>query len=149
MILGLVEHSASNGDYLKDPLCFKNFGLNYLCVYLNNKPFPALPWTPDFSNDSYEREYFDYFNEQCLTSGIGVSDITYKLFKSHYCLYVINFNQDFSNSISDYICLSREGNIRIEIKFSADLNTALKLICVGRIDSNIEIDKNRNVLIDY
>ena len=149
LIFGFVEHSASNGDYTRDPLCFKSFNLNYISVFFNNKPYPSMPWTPNFTTDSYEREYFDFHNELGLTLGIGVLDLTYKNYKSHFCLFSVNFNQDYSNTTTDYVCLSREGTIRLELKFETDLTSALKLVCVGRIDSNIEIDKHRNILLDF
>lgn len=149
LLIVLVDHGANNGDYLKNPLAFKNYGCNYLSVTYNNKNYPIIPFTPDYSSDSYEREYFTFHNELGLTSGIGVLDITYNAYKAISNIYCLNFNQDFSNSNSDYICLAREGGIRIDIKFENDLRNALKLVCIGRFDNNIEIDKNRNVTIDY
>ena len=149
LIFGLVEHSASNGDYSKDPLCFKSFDLNLISVFFNNKPYPGVPWRPDFTSNNYEREFFDFHNELGLTSGLGVLDITYNNYKSHFCLYAVNFNQDYSNTTTDYVCLSREGTIRIELKFDADLTSTLKLVCVGRLDSNIEIDRQRNIICDF
>ena len=149
LIIALIDHGANNGDYLKNPLAFKNFGCNYLSVYFNNKQYPTVAYTPDYSSDTYEREYFDFHNELGLTTGMGVLDFNYSAFKSLVNLYIFNFNQDFSNTTSDYICLAREGSLRVDIKFENDLPRALKLLCIGRFDSNIEIDRNRNILIDY
>lgn len=149
MIIVLVDHGSNNGDYLKNPLAFKNYGLNYLSVTYNNKNYPAIPLTPDYASDNFEREYFTFHNELGLTSGIGVLDITYPAYKSYANIYCFNFNQDFSNTTTDYICLAREGGIRIDIKFAQDLAQALKVICIGRFDNNIGIDKNRNVSVDY
>lgn len=149
IIFGLVDHNAFNGDYELNPLAFKNNGLNYITVYYNNRPYPSVPYTPNYSNDSYEREFYDLFNEQGMTTGIGYLDITYKSFKTHSNLYALNFNSDFSNTLSEYICLSKEGNLRIELRFDSPLTKALKLIVIGRFDSNIEIDRNRNIIVDY
>ena len=149
LTIGLVDHDSNSGSYLLNPLAFKNFGLNHICVYLNNEPYPKIPYKPDYTSNTYEREYFDFHQEQGLTNGIGILDITYHLYKECSNLYFFNFNQDSSNSNKDYINLSREGTLRVEIKFDADLTSALKLVCFGRFNSNIELDRNRNVLTDY
>ena len=149
LIIGLVSHDAYNGSFTLNPLAFKNYGLNHLCVYLNGEQYPKVSYTPDYQNDNYEREFYDFHNEQGLTDGIGIMDMTYISYKAMTALYCFNFNADFSSSGKEYINLAKEGTLRIEIGFDTALTTALKLICFGRFDNNIEIDRNRNVITDY
>ena len=149
LIIGLVEHDANIGNYQLNPLAFKNFDLNYLCIYVNGEPYPRVPYTPNYANNSYEREYYDFHNEQGLTNGLGILDASYTNFKEMVNFYCFNLNQDFSNSSDDCINLSKEGSIRVEVKFVNALNRPLKLICFGRFNNNIEIDRNRNVITDF
>ena len=76
--------------------------------------------------------------------------LTYSLFKSSLCLYAFNFNSDFENpKENEYINLSKEGFLNIELHFANDLAKALKAVCYAQFDSTIEIDANRNITTDF
>src|SRR6266700_4166206 len=67
-----------------------------------------------------------------------------------FCLYAFNFNSDFENANeNEYINIPKDGYLNIEIRFGANIQNALKLICYALFDNTIEIDENRNVTIDY
>jgi hypothetical protein len=149
LIVGFVDHKAINGDYHLNPFAFKNFNLNYLSVHINSESFPIKPYTPDYTNDNYEREYFELFHQLGYTNSIGIMGVTYKLFKECVNLYSFNFNADFSVGNEHYINIAKEGSLRVEVKFNKNLADAIKMICYSKFDNTIEIDSNRNVTIDY
>jgi hypothetical protein len=149
LILGLVEHDAHLGNYFLNPVAFKHNDLNYLCVYLNGESYPRTAYTPDYSNDCYEREYYEFIHQQGLTNGVGIIDHSYKNFKEITNLYFFNFSQDFSNEDKNYINLSKEGTLRVELRFANSLAKALKLVCLAKFDISIEIDINRNIITDF
>ena len=66
------------------------------------------------------------------------------------CLYAFNFNSDFEHPTEEeYINIPRTGFLNIELKFSANLTAALKLVCYAQFDNQIQVDEARNVIIDY
>ena len=67
-----------------------------------------------------------------------------------YTLYCFNFNSDFRNtSTSDYISLTKDGFLGIELRFRQNLINPLKLITYAEFDNVIEIDESRNVTVDF
>ncbi len=149
LILCLVEHEAHLGNYNLNPLAFKNHDLNFLCVYLNGESFPAKAYMPDYANNNYEREYFELHNQLGLNKGIGILDHSYKNFKDITNLYCFNFNPDLSYDNDNYINISKEGELRVEVRFQNSLTKALKLICYAQFDNTIEIDNDRNITTDF
>jgi hypothetical protein len=156
LILGLVSNTAFSGSYIANPFAFKPYNLNYLLVNVNGEFYPKLPYTPDYDNSIYEREYYDLFSNLSKTklfrdSGAKpLNPIDIVQYKEGLCLYAFNLNPDFENPYDEeYINLPKDGFINIELKFSAVLGNALKLICYAQFDNTIEIDENRNVTTDW
>lgn len=150
LILGLVSHDAFSGSYQLNPLAFKNFGLKYLSVHINEQTFPKKAYEPDYANNNYEREYFDFFLNQGRTLSHSPPSIDFLNFKRGLCLYSFNFNSDFENpKENEYINLAKDGFLNIELKFAANLANALKVVCLGIFDNEIQIDINRNITLDY
>ena len=150
IIFGLVTNAAFNGDKEKDPLRFQNFDLIYLSVNMNGERFPKTPYTPDYRDNKnlYQREYYDFFSNTGSTLNMNQPPIDYINYKKGMCLYAFNLNSDFKFG-DEYINIPREGYLTIELKFRANLAEALKLIVYAVFDNTIEIDKNRNISIDY
>ena len=150
LIFALVEHDAASGNLKSNALGFKNNGLNYLAVHINGDMYPTKAYQPDFENDNYEREYFEFFNNLGYTLSSTTPMIPFKAFKESFCLYVFNFNADFDQPReNEYINLSREGFLNIEVHFKTNLLKNLKAVCYAQFDNIIEIDSNRNVTTDF
>lgn len=150
LIIGLVRHDAYNGTISLNPLAFSNYGLNYLAVNINGEVFPPRPYQPDFANDNYAREYFDFFNNLGATLGGTAPDVSYAEYKDRKCLFAFNFNADFENpKENEYVNPAKDGFMNIELHFSTNLTNALKVICWAQFDNTIEIDNNRNVTTDW
>ena len=46
IIVGFVENKAFNGDKNLKPFNFKNFNINYLCLYIDSVQVPSQPLQP-------------------------------------------------------------------------------------------------------
>ena len=152
LILGIVSNNAYAGSYTLNPFAFKHYSLNFLVVHLNNESFPRTPYQPKYDDDEnlYFREYFDFFLNIGATKGSEQPAISYGNYKNHHCLYAFNFNSDFETpDISEWISIPKSGVMNIELRFKSNLTQALKVICFLEFDSLIEIDYQRNVLINY
>src|SRR5260370_19766559 len=150
VIVGIVSNNAYSGSFLLNPLAFKNYNLNYLSFNINGECYPKTPYQPDYANNNYEREYFDFFLNLGYTRSTNTPAIHYNSYKSGYCLYAYNFTSDFDNANeNDYINIPKEGYMNIELKFTANIAEALKVIFYAQFDNVIEIDQHRNVTVDY
>ena len=150
LIIGIVTHAAASGDYKKDPFAFENNSLVYIQIHRNGESFPVTAYEPDYANNKYEREYYDFFLNQGATQTESAPNIQFADFKKIFCLYNFNFNADFDNpKENEYINVLSNGFINIELKFAANLVAALKCIVYAKFNNVIEIDSNRNVTVDY
>lgn len=150
MIVGIVTNTRFSGSHLKDPFKFNHHNLTRLSLNINNENVPKIAYAPDYENDNYQREYYDFFLNIGANKNSGQPTIDYENFKKNHALYAFNFNADFENvDVSDWISIPRTGFMNIVLKFKDDLTEALKLICYMSFDNLIEIDSQRNVLINY
>ena len=135
-----------------NPFAFNHYNLNYLVVHLNNESYPRTPYMPkyDDAENLYFRAYHDFFLNIGATKGAEQPAISYQAFKLQHCLYAFNFTSAFeSPDISERISIPKTGVMNIELRFKSNLTEALKVICFLEFDSLIEIDYQRNVLINY
>jgi len=64
-----------------------------------------------------------------------------------YTLYAFDLIPDLAEH--DHFNLSREGSLRMDIKFANTLVATINVIAYAEFENVIEIDRNRNVLFDY
>ncbi|GFW78509.1 uncharacterized protein TNCV_5110501 [Trichonephila clavipes] len=83
-----------------------------------------------------------------LTSAQHKMNVSYDDYKENICLYVFDLTQDKSAS-EPFGNATRSGDISIHLKFDAELHETATLIAYMEMPSLIEIDKIRNVFIDY
>ena len=147
LIIGLVESSAYEGRYNKNPYNFQPFNLTYACVYKNGVQIPSKPFTPDFTNGCYAREYLTLFQGTGIhftDQGLGVA---YKDYKSGNTLLVFDFSGDLSDC--DAYKLISKGSIRLELKFSEPLTQSLNVVVMGEWDFCLIISRDRSVSLDF
>ncbi|XP_052127177.1 uncharacterized protein F54H12.2-like [Frankliniella occidentalis] len=148
IILGLIANQAFNGDYGLNPFNFQHFNLNYLSLYLDSQQIPAQPLTPDFGKNLYVESY------NTLFTGTGIhwkdegNDITYADYPKGYTLYAFDISQDLSAN-ENHWNLQKQGTVRLELRFAAPLPNAVNCIVFSEFNNLVEIDKNRNVVVDY
>ena len=137
------------GSYLTYPLRFQHHNLSFLAFDVNGVMYPKTQYEPDFAKNNYQREYFDFL----LNLGAINSNLTPLIdmenWANNLCLYCVNFNSDFQNTIgSEFVPLAQEGILSILLRFSENLGNALKVVYYAEFDNNIEIVAARNVSVD-
>lgn len=148
IILGLVTNTAFNGDFGKNPFNFQHFGLNFASMYVDGQQVPAKPLQPDFDNKQYIMAY------HTLYSGTGIhfkdegNNISREEYPDGYFLLAFDLTPDLSAS-SDHWCLQRNGSLRVDIRFNTSLTETIDCILYAEFDNLLEIDRNRNVIVDY
>lgn len=56
---------------------------------------------------------------------------------------------DLSANTVSHWNLIRHGSLRVEVRFDAALTETINGLIYGEFDNVIEIDKDRNVIVDY
>lgn len=107
-----------------------------------------LPLKTNFEKGSYVQAY------QALFEGSGIffkdtgNNVTREMYSKGYALFAFDLSEDLSGSES-HLCLPRQGSFRITLTFSKPLTENVSLIILSEFDSIIEIDKNRNCVLDF
>jgi len=143
MVLGLVDSAAFNADYSKNPFNFQHFNTNFLGVYIDGEQLPFKPFEPNFAAG----RYIDSYLTLCSCSEKGGNAITREAYPKGFTLWVFDFTPDLG--CSDHLNLIRQGNLRVELRFSQALTTSVNCIILAEFDNILEVDKDRNVIYDY
>lgn len=151
VFLVLVDHDTHTGSNLKNPYNYKDYKLSFLQFLANGVATPARPFTPDFNENKYEREYlsvYEALNE--LTS-----DPCYQLpidkYASGNTIFAVNLGNDTSDGInmSGYRNPKKSGDLRVEMRFSEPLNKNVTCLMLMQYDSAVVITNTLEVLTDY
>ena len=148
VVLGLVDNAAYNGHIEKNPFHFKHHKLNHLALYLDGQQVASKALTPNFANNINVRSYCQlfigtgkYFNDED-------NDLTRSNYVNGHTLFAFDMTPDLSGD-SDVFNLVKQGNLRVELSFAEELQNSVNLVVYAEFNNIIEIDRNRNVFVDY
>lgn len=147
-IIGMVDSQAFNGTQKLDPFNFQHFNYNYLALYIDSTQIPAKPLTPDFKKNQYIRSFYTLFEGTGIHFSDAGNGISYGDYPGGYCLSVFDLTADLSCNESHWNII-RSGTLRAEIRFAEALTKTITFIIFAEFDNIIEVDKNRNINIDY
>ena len=131
-------------------LIFKHFSLQSLSLVVNGQQVPASPIEPNFTEHTVSRAYALFLDSlgilnRDVSNGIDVSSQV-----NGNTIYGIDLTPDLSLYSCDHISPFKEGTVNLYIKLKKDDERAtLQVLVMGCFNSIIEIDKHRNVLLDY
>ncbi|XP_065203481.1 uncharacterized protein F54H12.2-like [Planococcus citri] len=149
IILGLVNNKATNGDFKTNPFNFQHYNLNYLCLYIDGHQVPSRALKPDYKNSLYAEAYNTLFGG----TGIHYSNHTHTISRDDYvggyALYCYDLTQDLTAHLPTHWNLVRHGSVRVDLGFADAIEEPVNMILYAEYDNIIEIDKRRNVSIDF
>lgn len=148
IVLGFVENAAFNGDLTKNPFNFKNANVKKLDVSINGETITTRPFEPDFANDLYLRSYLSLYQGLGKFGEDWAPDISFEEYKDGYTLWCVDFTKDQEAQL-DKFHLIETGNLRIEVQFSQNTATTLNCLVYAEFDNLLEINKQREVSVDY
>ena len=151
VIVGLVSNSAYNGSFKNNPYNFKDFNTNYFSLYIDGEQVPSKPLQPSYKDG--EEKYVHAYHTLFSGTGIHYSDagnyIARHEYPHGYCLMAFDLTPDLSASDTSHWNLVRNGSLRIEVSFDEALTETVNCLVYAEFDNIIEIDRHRNVLVDY
>lgn len=151
LVVGFVDNDAYNGVLDKNSYNFKNMNLNYLSLMTDGQQVPeSKPLTPKFTlagGQSYVQAYqtlFSGLNKMYQDTGHFISRDDYP---NGYTLYCFDLSPDLNPG--DHLNLVRKGNLRLEMRFGHALPQTIMVIVYAQFQNILEVDKQRNVLLEY
>jgi hypothetical protein len=151
IVYGFVRSTAYNGAYSRNPFNYEHLSLTQTAVYMNGKSFPLTPFKPVYTgtNVNYMREYASLFDAMGIYHANKGLDISRDEYPNGYCLYGYDVSPNKSAAVSSPINLIKQGTVRIELQFGAELEEAYVCVLFAEFDNLISIDADRNVFVDY
>lgn len=151
IIIGFLDNKAFNGSRKLNPFNFQHFNLNYLSLYIDGQQLPSKALQPDFAanNSNYIDSYLTLF------SGSGIhylnegNTIDRKAYPLGYALHAFDLTPDLSANCSSHWNLVKNGTMRLEARFKTPLTQTINCLIYVEYDSVIEIDSNRQVMVDF
>src|SRR5215470_9220857 len=147
LVVGIVDNESFCGSYRRNPFNFKHYGLTQLALYMDGQQQHIKPLDVDYDHGLYMPAYLSLFggtNKLFRDEGL---DINRSEYPQGYSLYAFDLTPDLAES--DHFNLSKEGNVRLDAKFSRALLNTVNVICFAEFENVIEIDRNNNVIYDY
>jgi hypothetical protein len=154
IIFGLVDNTAYNGAYAKNPYFFKHFNLNYVALHCNGETVPWKPLRPRFEHpdgqvnrQGHIRAYQTLFqgtNKLLKDQGVLISREDYA---GGYSLFAFDLSPDASDDA--HLNPIQTGSIRLELQFENPLPNTVNLVVYSEWDSMFEITKSTHVVLDF
>ena len=146
VIVGFVRNDAANGAYRQNPFYFSNMNINYIALRAGSTTFPKVPFTPDFKNNMFCREY-QTFQTACFPSGsLATNGITPDQFKNGTCLFVFDVTPD-QDSADTHVSTPKSGALVLVIKTAVNVDTDYNAICLLEYDEILNIGGPRMVTL--
>lgn len=150
MIIGFVTDKQYKGDVKSDPFKFLNYKLNYIASNVDGVQVPSKPYTPNFDVNLYMREFISMYKYLNQDEGIPCLNVSYHDYKDRLTLFVFDYTPGGNiGAETGTLSLLRKESLKIEVKFEEALSEPLYMIVMAQFDNQIQIDKFRNVALDW
>ena len=148
LVIGLVDNEGFNGVLTRNPFNFHHFNVSDISVYLDGQESHVIkPLKPSFGDGQYVDAYMSLFAGTGKINRDEGNYITRAEYPLGYTLYAYDLSPDLSED--DHFNLTRQGSLRILLKFSEALQRTVTVIAYAEFENIIEIDRNRNVIFDF
>lgn len=147
LVIGCVDNDSFNGAYDKNPFNFKHYNLSQIKVYLDGQQQHIKPLEPNFPNNQYIAAYMSLFTGTGKQMKDEGNDLDRTDYPGGYTLYAFDLTPDLAEL--DHFNLSREGSVRVDLRFANALANTINVLAYAEFENVIEIDRNKNVLFDY
>jgi len=148
MVVGLVRNDAFNDVLARNPFNFQHFSLNEIAVYVDGQQQQSVkPLHPNFANEQYISSYLGLFSGTGKLNKDDGNNIERTDFANGYALYAFDLSPDLAED--DHFNLTRQGGVRLALKFAAALTATVTVVAYAEFENVIEIDRNRNVVYDF
>ena len=105
------------------------------------------PLKLDFAAGRFIAAYAGLFGGTNKINRDEGNDISRSDYANGYALYAYDLTPDLAED--DHVNLTRQGTVRLDLKFGNALAQTVTVIAYAEFDNLIEIDRNRNVVFDF
>ena len=143
--VAFVNNQAFSGSFTKNPYYFGNYKIDYLQAYVNGDPIRSTPYTPDFDNDIFDREYIELQRISGNLNQNSMNALTPSKWKYGYT----NLSPDQSDTFEHgFISDRTQGYLKLQIRFKEALTSTINCLVFCKFENQITIDSLHNTSND-
>lgn len=147
IVVVFVNAAAFNGNLKSNPFNFEHFNHNYLNVSTDSN-LHITPLKPNFTSKLYVSSYNTLFTNTGINFSDSGSDISREEYANGYNMSVFDLTSDITAHEAHWGAQS-SGSLRIEVQFEKSLTSPITAIVFAEFNNLIEIDKHRQITLDY
>lgn len=147
MCLAMVTNRAYNGSFDTSPYRFQHFNITQLSLNVEGETIPAQPLKMNFGTNDYLRAYLSLFEGTGMLYDNKGNCISRKDYKNGYTIFCFDLTADMADG--NHMDPIKHGSVRVDLQFSEPLDNTINVILYSEYENTIQIDRARNVIIDY
>jgi len=148
IVIAMVENQAFNGSYERNPFNFKHFNLSSIKIYVDGQVHSNIKAIEcDFEHHQSLPAFLSLFVGSGKYRRDEGLDIDREEYERGFTLFAYDLSPDLTEE--GYFNLVKEGSVRVELKFSQALPNTINVIAYAEFETIIEINREKQVLIDY
>ncbi|OXA40149.1 hypothetical protein Fcan01_24897 [Folsomia candida] len=147
IVVAFVNNAAVIGSSNLNPFAFDNFDISYFSVLVDDEQICFKPLKLDFENNQSLLCFYTLLTSSGVAHqdlGIGINRDDY--INSSKALFAFNL---CPLADDDVFSIHKTGNIRFDIQFKKPLAKAVSVIVYAEFNSMLEIDKERQVRLNF
>jgi hypothetical protein len=133
--------------YTTNGLQLNHFSVNSISIIIGSRRYPAKDLNLDFANNRYMRAYDQLFEALNLTGNAADIGINYSDYAKGHTIFAWDLTPSLCSSSSDHSDHVMEGDLSLELTFSAANDATISVIMCSEFSQTLEIDKFRNIQI--
>lgn len=139
IVVGLVGHTRSGGDYTLNPYKFENFGLTDIAVKMGGAHIPREPLKMDYATEDYSRAYLSTLAALGLDSGNDALAIPPTLWATGCNLYAFKLTPGPIDSHAE--SAKHTETVTLKLEFAQALEAAVDVIVYSETNMLLEINQ--------
>ena len=146
--VGIVSGEAERGVCDQNPFNFHHWNMTSLQLSVGGTPHPVQPMKFDFATNQHLEGFMSLF----IGTGQYGSDEGNMLSRDEYgkgftlCCFNLTPDLDYED---DHYSSTKTGNLDVSVSFQQGAPQPLTMIVLAEFDNTIEVDRYRQVFLDY
>lgn len=145
VIFGFVSTKGFNGNIDGNPFHFNHQNVNLFNLKINGSPVVPTPFTPDFSENNFTREYRNFMDNIGIQHENESNWIGRGEYMNNSCFWPFDLTPCQCNGF--HLHSTKMGNMDLSLGFKTATTENLHMIMYGSFNSVIQIDSLRNVSV--
>jgi hypothetical protein len=139
VIIGFVHSDDFHGTFDTNAYNFRHLDIDFLQLDVGGVYLPPHPYKPDFTNNLYQREYRDFFDNIGISQANGGNMINSVLYKEGCTLFAFDLTPDLCNGF--HVHPRHNGNITLDVHFKNPLKKAINVIAMCIYDAKLTLER--------